>query len=294
MIFILKKNRTFFVNFLLWIAFSTFFFSFHFQRFDSLFSFIIFISGIILFQIQFFFLNFKTTNYLQLFLFYFFIICFLKSEISTIYSLIFVLSATIYFLFLKDVEFFKYTYFNLGVLLFSLNYFFFPSIIFTFLSIIHGLLYTRNTLLFTLIQFIFGFIFGFIIFYQLNFLLEWDSLKFSNLFHNKTLVLNHFDTQFLFLIPLLLILIISIWDSLDKSNKIEVLKKNERNVLFLSLIFIFLAILFFREIEYTILYLIFPSSLIIGQFFHYQKKWYFSEIIFFIIVISSLLYSNIL
>lgn len=292
MTLILKRKRTFFFNFLLWILFTILFAFFHFEKFDSLYSFIIFIIGIIFFQIQFFFLNFKTKNYLQLFLFYFYIICLLKFNISITYSIAFLLISIIYFLFIINSEIFKHKYFNLGIITFFANYFFFPSVVFTILSPIYALFYSYKNFFYRLLQLLFGFTFGFITFWQINFLLELDS-NYLYFFSNKTLAIHNYNQDFFYLIPSFLILIISIWNLLNKFNNLKFIQKKEQIILLLFITFIFISTLFFKEVEYIILYLIFPSSLIIGNFLNYEKKSNFFEMIFLTLIVSVIYYSNL-
>lgn len=221
MFFLLKRSRTFFLNFLVWIIFIFLFILFKYQNFESIYAFLIFMISILMFQLNFFLSKFKTKDYCQFILFYIFIFNEVKMKISINYAICFFTTSIILFSFIKKKI--NHLYLNLGFLMFFTNLVFPPSIVLIILILFHSIIENKKIILFSIIQFLYGFLFAFIIFIQLFFLFNLNLdylLYFCNFFSTKYEVINNFNY-----IPLFTVLFISTSHILYNFEKLYFLKK---------------------------------------------------------------------
>ena len=228
-------------------------------------------------------------NYIAHIIYLSLLIAFIPKELDFEFCFAFLLVHVILFLFLNDESLHYLTYFNIGILLFIVNYLYFQSISFTIALIFYAIIFSKSFWS-KLIQITFGFILTLLTLIQVNYLKEFDA-NFWYFFCDKSINLISLTTQNYYLIPFILILIFSIIDTYQNSNKQSFLKKYENNKFIIILSFGFLSLFLVNDLTFNyLLMLIFPISVYISRLINYQKKKYFQEIIFLILILSLILF----
>jgi hypothetical protein len=289
MIFILKRNRTLFFTIAFCIGFLVLLFSgILLNTLDLLSKILLFLSVLI------YFLTFEKSlstpkNYISHFIFLLLFLTFLPKNINLHFTIGVFISSIIYYLFLNEEQISDLVYLNIGLLLLIGNYFDFSSIGITLGLIIYTLLYSKSITK-KFFQLFFGYFLGLISLIQVLYLINQDE-KILTYFCDFGLIIKKFNNLDYFLLPLSISLTLSFVNIFQHINVLSFLKKYELNRFYFLIFSVIIAWLFLNiSTNSTLIYAIFPISVLIGRFLNFQKKWYIQEGILLILVISSLLY----
>lgn len=289
MIFILKRNRTLFFTIAFCIGIFVLFFSDILLNTISLASKLLIFSSIVIYILSFEKSLSTPKNYIPHFIFTLLFLIFLPKNIHLHFSISVFLSSIIYYLILNEEQISDLVYLSIGILLLICNYFDFSSIGITLGLIIYTLLYSKSIVK-KFIQLFFGYFLGLISLIQILFLINQDD-KILIFFCDVNLIIKQFSNLEYFLLPLAISTLLAFVNIFQHTHILSFLKKYELNRFYFLIFSVVLTWLFLNlSSNSTLIYTIFPISILIGRFLNFQKIWYFQEGIMLILIISSVLY----